>query len=200
MSCEVCRRKIAYFDSGELVPLNIFWGGMKVLVEQKLRDKIASVSTIYGDPSMYCLQISSQDQPSIENIGEVEKRRLAEVVRRKSGWDDPVLVHSIIAQVGAAWNVAVDDKRRLEDTLMEDFQRREKQQRPEPISTRSTQEKKKKVRFQTDDSSSQQPSQGSSSQDQANPKKSMKKGPGYLLARDVETTIEGDGLAEKFWQ
>ena len=77
--------KIAYFESGEPVPLNISRGGMKVLVEQKLRDKVASVSTIYGDPSVYCLQISSQDQPSIENIGEVEKRRLAEVVRRKSG-------------------------------------------------------------------------------------------------------------------
>jgi hypothetical protein len=120
------------------------------------------------------------------------------VVRRKSGWDDPMLVNSISAQVEAAWNAAVDDKRRLEDTHMEDSQGREKQQQPEPISTCSRQEKKE-VRFQSDEASSQQPSQASISKDQAKPKKSEKKGPGYLLARDVETTIEGDGLAEKFW-
>jgi hypothetical protein len=125
--------KIAYFDSGKLVPLNVSRRGIKVLVEQKLRDKVASVSAIYRDPSVHCLQISSQDQPSIENIGEVEKRRLAHVVRRKSGWDDLVLVNSITAQVGAAWNATVEDKKRLEDTSMEDSQGREKQQRPEPI-------------------------------------------------------------------
>jgi hypothetical protein len=121
---------------------------MKVLVEQKLREKVVSVSTFYRDPSVYCLQISSQDLPSIENIGDVEKKRLAEIVRKKSGWDDPVLVFSITAQVGAAWNAAIDNKRRLEDTLMEDSQGREKQQRPEPISTRSKQDKKKEMRFQ----------------------------------------------------
>jgi c-di-GMP-binding flagellar brake protein YcgR len=58
--------KIACFDSKEPVLLNISEGGMKVLMEQKLRDKIANVSTLYGNPSVYCLQISSLDQPSIK--------------------------------------------------------------------------------------------------------------------------------------
>jgi hypothetical protein len=118
------------------------------LVEQKLREKVANVSTLYEDPSVFCLQISRQDKPSIKDIGEVEKRRLAEIVRRKSGWNDPVLVNSITAQVGAAWNALIEDKRRLKDNPMEDSQGREKQQRPEPISTYSgRQEKKKEVRF-----------------------------------------------------
>jgi hypothetical protein len=163
--------KIAYFDSRELVPLNISRGGMKVLVEQKLREKVANVSTLYGDPSVFCLQISRQDKPFVENIGEVEKKRLVEIVRRKSGWDDPVLVNSITAQIGVAWNASIEDKRRLEDTPMEDSQGREKQQRPEPISTRNGRQKKKKeVRFQSEESSREQPSQGSTSQDEAKSK------------------------------
>jgi hypothetical protein len=169
-------------------------------MEQKLTDKVANVSTLYGDPSVYCLQISSLDQSSIKNIGEVEKKRLADIVRRKSGWDDPVLVNSSNAQVGATWNAAVDDKRRLEDTPMEDSQGREKQQRPKPISTSSKQKKKKEVRFQSDEAFNQKPSQGGISQDQAKPKKTKKRGLGYLLACDVESTIEKDGLVEKFWQ
>jgi hypothetical protein len=104
-------------------------------VEQKLREKVATVSTLYEDPSMYCLQICSQHLPSIENIGEVEKRRLVEIVRRKFGWDDPMLVNSITTQIEAAWNAVVDDKRRLEDILMDDFKGRKKQQRQDPIST-----------------------------------------------------------------
>jgi hypothetical protein len=67
-----------------------------------------------------------------------------EIVRKKSGWDDPVLVNSITAQVAVACNTVVDDKRRLEDTSIENSQEREKQQRPEPISTRNRQEKTKR--------------------------------------------------------
>jgi hypothetical protein len=112
--------KIAYFDTGKPVPLNMCCGGMKVFVEQKLRKKVISVSTLYEDPSVYCLQINSQDLPSIENTGDVEKRRLAKIVRIKSRWDDLVLVNSISTQVGVAWNAVVDDKRRLEDIAIED--------------------------------------------------------------------------------
>jgi hypothetical protein len=51
--------KIAYFDFEEPIPLNISRGDMKVLMEEKLRKKVATIATLYGDPSVYCLQISS---------------------------------------------------------------------------------------------------------------------------------------------
>lgn len=82
---------------------------------------------------------------------------------------------------------------------MEDFQGRKKQQRPGSISTcNSKQDQIKEVRFQSDEASSQQSSQGSTSQDQAKPKKTVKKGSRYLLACDVDNTIEEDEIAKKF--
>jgi hypothetical protein len=150
--------KIAHFKSRECVSLNISCKGMKVLVEQKLREKVAIVFTLYGDPSVYYLQISSQDLPSIKNIEEVEKIRLAKIVRKNFGWDNPMLVKSITAQVGGTWNAFVNDKRRLKNTRMEDSQGKEKKQRRQPISTCSRQENRKEVRFQTNGFSSQQPS------------------------------------------
>jgi hypothetical protein len=74
---------------------------MKVLVEQKMREKIAKVATTYCDPNVFCFQVSHQSF-SIEHFDDVEKKRIAAMVRKKSGWKDPVLVNSITAQVGAA--------------------------------------------------------------------------------------------------
>lgn len=193
--------KIAYFDSGKPVSLNVSLGGMKVLMKQKLWKKVAKVSTLHKDPCVYCFQISSLDQTSIENIGDEKKRRLAQIVKRKSRWDDWMLVNSITAQVEAVWNATVEDKRGLEDISMEYSQGREKQQRLELISTRSSkQDKKKELTFQSDEAFSQQSFQGITSQDQGKPKKTVKKVLGYFSARHVENTIEEDGIAKKFWQ
>lgn len=84
---------------------------------------------------------------------------------------------------------------------MEYSQGREKQQRLELISTRSSkQDKKKELTFQSDEAFSQQSFQGITSQDQGKPKKIVKKVLGYFSARHVENTIEEDGIAKKFWQ
>jgi hypothetical protein len=37
------------------------------------------------------------------DLDEVKKKRLAEQVRRKSGWNDPVVITAITTEVGAAW-------------------------------------------------------------------------------------------------
>ena len=191
--------KIAYYDSGEIVPMNVARGGMKVLVEQKMREKVAKVATTYCDPNVFCFQVSQQSF-SIEHFDDIEKKRIAAMVRKKSGWEDPVLVNSITAQVGAAWNASIDDKRRHEgDALMEEAQGRDKQQRGDLRARVTRQDKRKEVRFEDSSGASQETTQGTP-QDPVQHKKPAKKGPGYLLAREVETSIEGEEIAEKFWQ
>jgi hypothetical protein len=37
--------KTAYYELGEAVPMNIAQEGMKVLVEQKMREKVAKLAT-----------------------------------------------------------------------------------------------------------------------------------------------------------
>ena len=143
-------------------------------------------------------QCSSTDQLDV-----VEKKRLAELVRKKSGWADPVLINAITAKVGAAWNAALEDKRRQDDTSMEDAQRKGKQQRAEGGPRLTRQFKQKEVQFEeTGDTSneSSDPSRASTSEDTSTQKKPVKKGPGYLLAREVERTIEAEEIAKKFWQ
>jgi hypothetical protein len=192
--------KISFFDSGEPVPMNVNRGGMKLLVEQRLREQVTNAAATYGDPSVFALQVHRQ-LPSVDHLDVVEKKRLAECVRQRSGWSEPVLVNSITAEVGAAWNAALE-KRRHEATPMEDAPRKEKQQRGEGESRPTRQFKQKEVRFQEKGpvaSESESP-QASTSQDTTTQKKAIRKGPGYLLSREVEKTIEGEEIAEKFWQ
>jgi hypothetical protein len=121
-------------------------------------------------------------------------------VRKKSGWEDPVLVNSITAQIEAAWNASIDDKRRHErDALMEEAQGKDKQQRGDLRARMTRQDKRKEVRFEDSSGASQETTQATP-QDTTQQKKTGKKGPGYLLAREVETTIEGEDIAKKFWQ
>ena len=194
--------KISFFDSGEPVPMNVSRGGMKLLVEQRLREQVTNAATTYGDPSVFAIQVQ-KPLPSVDHLDVIEKKRLAEYVRQKSGWSEPVLVNSITAEVGAAWNAALE-KRRHEDTHMEDAIRKGKQQRAEVEPRPTRQFKQKEVQFQDTGTSASEDfaesPQASTSQDTTTQKKTIKKGPGYLLAREVERTIEGEEIAEKFWQ
>jgi hypothetical protein len=45
--------KISFFDSDEPVPMNVSRGGMKLLVEQRLREQVTNAATTYGDPSVF---------------------------------------------------------------------------------------------------------------------------------------------------
>jgi hypothetical protein len=62
------------------------------------------------------------------------------------------------------------------------------------------QDKRKEVRFEDSSGAFQETTQASTPQDTTQQKKATKKGPGYLLAREVKITIEGEEIAEKFWQ
>ena len=173
-----------------------------MLVEQRLREQVSNAAATYKDASVCNFQVL-KDLPSTNQLDVVEKKRLAKLVRKKSGWADPVLINAITAEVGAAWNAALEDKRRQDDTSMEDAQRKEKQQRAEGGPRLTRQFKQKEVQFEeTGDTSneSSDPSQASISEDTSTQKKPVKKGPGYLLAREVERTIEAKKIAEKFWQ
>ena len=98
----------------------------------------------------------------------------------------------------------LEDKRRQDDTSMEDAQRKKKQQRAEggPSSDTAIQTEGEYQFEETGDTSneSSDPSQASTSKDTSTQKKPVKKGPGYLLAREVERIIEAEEIAEKFWQ
>ena len=98
--------KILFYDSEEAVPMNISRGGMKMLVEQRLRDQVNHAATTYGDASVCNFQVL-KDLPSTDQLDVVEKKRLAELVWKKSGWADSVLINAITAEVAAAWNAAI---------------------------------------------------------------------------------------------
>jgi hypothetical protein len=192
--------KTTYYNFGEAVQMNVARGGMKVLVEQKMREKVAKMTPTYYNPNVFCFHVNQQSL-SIEHFDDVEKKRIAAMVRKKSGWEDPILVNSITAQVEAAWNASMDDKRRHEgDASMEEAQGKNKQQRGDLRAWVTRQDKKKEVRFKDSNGASQETIQASTPQDTTQQKKVEKKGPRYLLAREVETTIDGEEIAEKFWQ
>ena len=97
-------KKISFFDTGEPVPLNGNKGGMKVLVEKHLREREAAMVAATHEANVYnnALQCTRRDEKP-QNMSEADKKRLAEQIRRKSGWDALVLITSITAEVGAAW-------------------------------------------------------------------------------------------------
>jgi hypothetical protein len=80
---------------------------------------------------------------------------------------------------------------------MEEAQGRDKQQKGDLRARMTRQDKRKEVRFEDSSGASQETTQNAP-QDTTQQRKPAKKGPGYLLAREVETTIEGEEIAEKF--
>ena len=183
-------KKIAYFDSGEPVPLNGNNGGMKALVEKRLEDQKVSMVTATYEPNVYA---ALREVDVSQNLSTVEKKRLAEHMRKESGWDVPVHITAITAEVGATWEVLVDEKRKAMGEIQEAD--RQKQQKPnEPVKKREVRFKAKGTTVPMEESSQ------SEVQEATNKKKQVNKGPGWILGRDIEQTIDSEELANRFWK
>jgi hypothetical protein len=196
---EVGSKKLAFADTEELIPPNYNRGGMKVLLEKHLSKRQVDSSAAEFETNVYNLVGEKQIS---KDLDEVQKKRLAEQIRRKSGWNDPVVITAITAEAGAAWEAKIEDKRKS-DSLGEG-QAKEKQPR---VETERRQLRRKEVHFDTpmsqDPSSSNDQDSQMDSDDRAAKKsseKSTKKGPGWLLSRDVEMELDPQEIAKKFWR
>ncbi len=192
-------KKLAYEDTGEPIPLNYNRGGMKVLLEKHLGKKGVESAAVSFESNVYNL---TSEKTSSNALDTVQKKRLAEQVRRRSGWDDPVVITAITAEVGAVWDAMIDDKRKADSPTEE--QQKEKQPRVEP---ERRQLRRKEVRFDipmteapstTNDQDSQVESEDRAAKKAG--EKSAKKGPGWLLSRDVEMELDPHEIAKKFWK
>jgi hypothetical protein len=165
---EVGQKKLAFYNTEELIPLNNNRGGMRVLVERKLSKEGASAATTIEEPNVFAAACVSEKM-----LDDVGKKRLANYIRQQTGWDAPVWIAPITAEVGATWEARVEDKRKTpsSDAPRGKMPRREASETPES----STAEDGKK-------------------------EKPMKKGPGWILGRDVEQAIEPESIADKFWK
>jgi Protein of unknown function (DUF4100) len=198
-------KKIAFYDTGEPVPLNNNKGGMKALVEKHIKEREVKMAAAVFEPNVFTHALS--DGKNKNSLDEADKRRLAEHIRRKSGWDAPVLITSITAEVGAAWEAMVDDKRKADGLSEEGVQSKEKQRRIEP-EKRIT--RRKDVRFEEKDPMIVDPSPSSvtKNHEASSPsimkkkedEKATKKGPGWLLSREVEMERDPYEVATKFWK
>lgn len=92
-------KKIAFYDTGEPVPLNNNKGGMKVVVEKHVKEREAEMAAPAFEPNVFTNTL--WDEKPWKKLGEADKKRLAEQIRKKSGWDAPLLITSITAEVGA---------------------------------------------------------------------------------------------------
>jgi hypothetical protein len=196
---EVGNKKLVFADTEELIPPNYNKGGMKVLLEKHLGKRGVDTSIAEFETNVY--NLVGERQISIDQ-DEVQKKRLAEQVRRKSGWNDPVVITAITAEVGAAWEAKIEDKRKG-DSIGEG-QAKEKQPR---VETERRQLRRKDVYFDTP--ASQEPSSSIDKDSQMDlddgtarrsSEKSAKKGPGWLLSRDVEMELDPQEVAKKFWR
>ncbi|CAM6086210.1 unnamed protein product [Calypogeia fissa] len=175
-------KRLVFVESNEQVPTNKGKGGMRALVEEKVRTEKgkAKASSSSVDPRVYAFNLSRVASSELE---EVEKKRLAATIREKTGWNTPVLVNPYAVQVGASWEAQVEAKR--------------------GEKSKEVQEGKKKVTFSEEPSSSQTPEVSSRQLvKEVAPKDPLipSKGPGFVLERDVEREIEPDAIAHKFWK
>ncbi|CAM6088812.1 unnamed protein product [Calypogeia fissa] len=195
-------RKLAYHDSGELIPLNNNKRGMKVLVERKMVEHHTSaIAAAFGDEHEHEADVYTLFGNSSSK--EVVKKRLAKTVRRKSGWNDLVLISFFTVEVGSLWDSMVEEKRKSSDPLEERAKGKQKVDlgsstpRPPPKAPM-----RRSVRFEdtrsTINESTSTPS--SSREPEIAKERTEKKGPGWVLGRDVEQHIEYNQVADKFWK
>ena len=187
-------KKIGFYDTGEPVPLNSNRGGMKVLVEKHLKEREATMAAAAFEPNVFNAQNDTRYEKKLEDV---EKKRLAESIRQKTGWDVPVLITSITAEVGAAWEAKIEEKRKGES--QEEVQSKEKQQRVEAVKRPL---RRKDVRFEEPDRMNVDPSPRTESSKDSDPGKPRfaNKGPGWLLSREVEMELDPQDIASKFWK
>ncbi|CAM6104224.1 unnamed protein product [Calypogeia fissa] len=70
-------KKIAYYDTEELIPLNTNKGGMKALVEKRIKEQ-EDASAAFAEANVYSLEGQRQE----EGLSEAQKKRLAEEVQQ----------------------------------------------------------------------------------------------------------------------
>ena len=163
------QKKLAFYNTEELIPLNNNRGGMRVLVEKKLSKDGADAASTIVEPNVFAATTCVPEKV----LDDVGKKRLANYIRQQSGWDAPVWIAPITAEVGATWEARVEDKRKTpsSEAPRGKMPRREASETPESSTT--------------GDGKKEKP---------------MKKGPGWVLGRDVEQAIEPESIADKFWK
>ncbi|CAM6090583.1 unnamed protein product [Calypogeia fissa] len=163
---ELGMKKIAYYDTEEPIPLNTR-GGMKALVEKRIKEQ-EDVSAAFAEANVYSLG----GQQMEEGLSEAQKKRLAEEMQQRTGWDDPVFISPITAGVSAFWDTQVHASQRTKP----DYNKNQKREDGEAA--------RKEVRFKVDSNTSETTKE----EDKKN-ESPVKKGPGWVLGREVEQWI-----------
>ena len=104
-------KKLAYGDTKESIPLNYNRRGMKVLLEKHLGNREIDAAAASFGTNVFNLTGESRSSRALDPV---QKKRLAEQIWRKSGWNEPVVITAITVEVGAAWDAMIEDKRKAD--------------------------------------------------------------------------------------
>ena len=104
-------KKLAYGDTEESIPLNYNRGGMKALLEKHLGKREIDAAAASFETNVFNLTGESRSSRALDTV---QKKRLAEQIWRKSGWNEPVVITAITAEVGAAWDAMIEDKKKAD--------------------------------------------------------------------------------------
>ncbi|CAM6082359.1 unnamed protein product [Calypogeia fissa] len=151
---------------------------MKALVEKRIKEQ-EDASAAFAEANVYSLEEQRQE----EGLSEAQKKRLAEEMQQRTGWDDPIYISPITAGVRAMWDTQVYANRRARPKYNRN------KERDEESSAR------KEVRFKVDTNTSNPPKEEEKAKELPG-----KKGPGWVLGCEVEQAVEPLGIANKFWK
>ncbi|CAM6123767.1 unnamed protein product [Calypogeia fissa] len=152
-------KKIVYYDTEEPIPLNTNRGGMKASVEKRIKEQ-EGASAAFAKANVYSLG----GQQMEEGSSEAQKKRLAEEMRQRTGWDDPVFISPITAGVSAFWDTQVLANWRTKP----DYSKNQKREDGETA--------RKEVRFKVDSNTSE-----TTKEEDKKKESPVKKGPGWVL-------------------
>ncbi|CAM6084795.1 unnamed protein product [Calypogeia fissa] len=111
---------------------------MKALVEKRIKEQ-EEASAAFAEANVYSLG----GQQMEEGLSEAQKKRLAEEMRQRTGWDDPVFISPITARVSAFWDTQVHANRRTKP----DYNKNQKREDGEAA--------RKEMRFKVDSNTSE---------------------------------------------
>jgi hypothetical protein len=117
-------KKLAYGDTEESIPLNYNRGGMKALLEKHLGKREIDAAAASFETNVFNLSGESRSSKALDTV---QKKRLAEQIRKKSRWNEPIVITAITAEVEAAWDAMIEDKRKAHSPAK--LQAKEKQPR-----------------------------------------------------------------------
>ncbi|CAM6094711.1 unnamed protein product [Calypogeia fissa] len=104
-------------------------------------------------------------------------------MQQRTGWDDLVFISPITAGVSAFWDTQVHANRRT---------------KPDYNKSKGKEDEgaaRKEVRFKVDSNT-----RDTTKEEENKKESSGKKGPGWVLGREVEQAVDPLGIAEKFWK